>query len=72
MLLTVSDEELLPMPENILRFFGCVTREVEIESYAPTMITRETIVGYLNAKLLANTAEEINDAPNRFQDYLDE
>lgn len=71
-LLTVSDEELLPMPESILRFFGCVTREVEIMSYAPTMITRDAIVGYLNAKLLSNAAEEINDAPNCFQDYLDE
>lgn len=71
-LLTVSDEELLPMPESILRFFGCVTREVEIESWAPTTILRDSIVGYLNAKLLANAAEEINDAPNRFHDYLDE
>ena len=71
-LLTVSDEELLPMPESILRFFGCVTREVEIESWAPTTISRDAIVGYLNAKLLANAAEEINAAPNRFHDYLDE
>ena len=71
-LLTVSDEELLPMPESILRFFGCVTREIEIESWAPTTITSDAIVGYLNAKLLSNAAEEINDAPNCFQDYLDE
>ena len=71
-LLTVSDEELLPMPESILRFFGCVTREVEIESWSPTTISRDAIVGYLNAKLLANAAEEISDALNRFQDYLDE
>ena len=71
-LLTVSDEDLLPMPESILRFFGCVKREVEIESWSPTTISRDAIVGYLNAKLLANAAEEINDAPNCFQDYLDE
>lgn len=71
-LLTISDEELLPMPVSILRFFGCVTREVEIESWSPATISRDAIVGYLNAKLLANAAEEINDAPNHFQDYLDE
>lgn len=71
-LLTVSDEELLPMPESILRFFGCVTRDVEIESWAPTTIMRDAIVGYLNAKILSNAAKEINDAPNNFQDYLDE
>lgn len=71
-LLTVSDEELLPMPKNILRFFGCVSRDVEIESWAPTTISRDSIVGYMNATLLANAAEEINDAPNCFQDYLDE
>lgn len=71
-LLTVSDEELLPMPESILRFFGCVTRDVEIESWAPTTIMRDAIVGYLNAKILSNAAKEINDAPNSFQDYLDE
>lgn len=71
-LLTISDEELLPMPVSILRFFGCVTREVEIESWSPATISRDAIVGYLNAELLANAAEEINDAPNHFQDYLDE
>ena len=71
-LLTISDEELLPMPECILRFIGCVSRDVEIGKWAPTLITKDAIVGYLNAKLLLKAAEEINEAPNNFQDYLDE
>ena len=70
-LLTFSEEELLPMPECILRFFGCVKRDVEIESWAPTVVTEDAIVGYLNAKLLSSAAEEVNEAPNNYQDYLD-
>jgi hypothetical protein len=71
-LLTISDEDLLPMPECVLRFFGCVKRDVEIESWVPAAVTKDTIVGYLNTKLLLNAAEEINEAPNNYQDYLNE
>lgn len=70
-LLTVSEEELLPMPENILRFFGCVTREVKVESWRPTAVTKNNIIGYLTAGQLS-AADDTNDAPNCYQDYLDE
>ena len=71
-LLTVSDEELLPMPESILRFFGCITRDIEVESWAPVVVKDATVYGYIDSKLLANASGDTNDAPNYYQDYIDE
>ena len=71
-LLTVSDEELLPMPESILRFFGCITRDVEVESWTPAVATEGLVYGYLDSKLLGNASGDTSDTPNYYRDYLDE
>lgn len=71
-LLTVSNEELLPMPEDILHYFGCAQREVEIASWEPVRLAGDEIIGYLDAKLLSNASGEIKDVENHYQDYLNE
>lgn len=60
------------MPESILRFFGCITRDIEVESWAPVVVKDATVYGYIDSKLLANASGDTNDAPNYYQDYIDE
>lgn len=71
-LLTISDEELLPMSENILKFFGCVTRDITTNSCGSVQIPGDALLGYLDTKLLKEASEHISQVNNNFKDYVDE
>lgn len=71
-LLTISDEELLPMSENILKFFGCVTRDITTNFCGSVQIPSDALLGYLDTKLLKEASEHISQVNNNFKDYVDE
>lgn len=71
-LLTVSDERLLPMSETVLMNFGCITRDITVDTWDPVHIAGETLFGYLETKLLNEASEHISKTNNYFQSYIDE
>lgn len=71
-LLTVSDEELIPMSEGVLKYFGCVSRDIETEEHSRIDYSTAQCLGYLDAKLLRKAAEEIEEPDNYYQEYADE
>ena len=71
-LLTVSSEELLPMPKDVLRVFGCAQRDVDVSSWDPVCLPEGALIGYLDTELLSSASKEITSVVNHYQDYLDE
>ena len=71
-LLTVSSEELLPMPKDLLRVFGCAQRDVDVSSWDPVCLPEGALIGYLDTELLSEASKEITSTVNHYQDYLDE
>lgn len=71
-LLTVSDEDLIPMSSGILRTFGCITKEVKRDSHGPVLITEEACIGYIDTKLLTLNAAQAKDVPNYYDEYVDD
>ena len=71
-LLTVSDEELIPMTAGILQAFGCVTKEIKKSSHGPVSFSDDACIGFIDTELLAIAAAQVKDVPNYFEDYIDE
>lgn len=71
-LLTISDEELIPMTAGILQAFGCVTKEIKKSSHGPVSISDDACIGFIDTELLAIAAAQVKDVPNYFEDYIDE
>ena len=71
-LLTVSDEELIPMSEGMLKFFGCVSKDIETVEHGKIDYSTAKCLGYLDTKLLRKASEEITKPDNYYQEYLDE
>lgn len=71
-LLTVSDEELIPMSEGVLRYFGCVSRDIETGEHWRIDYSTAQCIGYLDTKLLSKAAEEVEEPNNYYQEYVDE
>jgi hypothetical protein len=71
-LLTASDEELIPMTAGILRSFGCVTKEIKKSPHGPVSFTDDACIGFIDTELLSINAGQIKDVPNYFEEYIDE
>ena len=71
-LLTVSDEELIPMSEGVLKYFGCVSKDIELGEHGRVDYSTAQYLGYLDTKLLRKAAVEIEKPNNCYQDYVDE
>lgn len=71
-LLTVSDEELIPMSEGVLKYFGCVSKDIEPEEHWRIDYSTAQCIGYLDIKLLRKAAEEVEKPDNYYQEYVNE
>lgn len=71
-LLTVSDEELLPMSEGVLKYFGCVSRNIQVEEHGKVDYSTAKGIGYLDTKLLSVASKEIKESNNYYQEYLND
>lgn len=72
MILTISDEDLIPMSSRVLRAFGCITKEFKQSMHGIVSLTGEACIGFIDTKLLAINAAQIKDVPNHFEEYVDE
>ena len=72
MILTISDEDLIPMSSRVLRAFGCVTKEFKQSMHGIVSLTGDACIGFIDTKLLAINAAQIKDVPNHFEEYVDE
>ena len=70
-LLTVSEEELIPMSEDVLKHFGCVSRDIETGEHGRIDYSTAKCIGYLDTKLLREAAVETGKLNNCYQDYVD-
>lgn len=71
-LLTVSNEELIPMSEGVIKYFGCVSTDIEPGEHGRVDYSTAQCLGYLDTKLLRKAAVEIEKPNNCYQDYVDE
>ena len=71
-IMTAAEEELLPMPESILRYFGCISKDVKVSSWETVPFSNNNVIGYIDTKLLSSASEEITEVENHYQDYIDE
>lgn len=72
MILTISDEDLIPMSSKVLRAFGCITKEFKQSMHGIVSLTGDACIGFIDTKLLAINAAQIKDVPNHFEEYVDE
>lgn len=72
MILTISDEDLIPMSSRVLRTFGCITKEFKQSMHGIVSLTGDACIGFIDTKLLAINAAQIKDVPNHFEEYVDE
>lgn len=71
-LLTVSNEELIPLSEDIIQYFGCVPKSVETKAHGRISYAKATYFGYLDTNLLFAASKEIEEPNNHFAEYVDE
>jgi hypothetical protein len=72
-LLTVSDEDLIPLSEGIIRYFGCVPKSIETKAHEKISYANATCYGYLDTNLLHTASKEITEElSNYFAEYVDE
>lgn len=72
-LLTVSDEDLIPLSEGIIRYFGCVPKSIETKAHEKISYAKATCYGYLDTNLLHTASKEITEElSNYFAEYVDE
>lgn len=71
-LLTVSDEELIPLSEGVLKYFGCVSRNIETNKHGKIDYSTAKCLGYLDTKLICEVVEKIVVPENHYQEYIDE
>ena len=71
-LLTASDEELIPMSEGVIKYFGCISREVQSEEHGKIDYSEAKYIGYLDTKLLVTASKKTKESGNCYQDYLNE
>lgn len=72
MILTISDEDLIPMSSKVLRAFGCITKEFKQSMHGIVSLTGDACIGFIDTKLLAINEAQIKDVPNHFEEYVDE
>lgn len=72
MILTISDEDLIPMSSRVLRAFGCITKEFKQSMHGIVSLTGDACIGFIDTKLLAINEAQIKDVPNHFEEYVDE
>ena len=72
-LLTVSDEDLIPLSEGIIQYFGCIPKSIETKSHGKISYANATCYGYLDTNLLHTASKEITEElSNYFVEYVDE
>ena len=71
-LLTVSDEDLIPLSESIIQYFGCAPKSIEAKMHGKISYANATYYGYLDANLLSEASKEIEEPSNYFAEYVDE
>lgn len=72
-LLTVSDEDLIPLSEGIIQYFGCVPKSIETKAHGKISYANATCYGYLDTNLLHTASKEITEElSNYFAEYVDE
>lgn len=72
-LLTVSDEDLIPLSEGIIQYFGCIPKSIETKSHGKISYANATCYGYLDTNLLHTASKEITEElSNYFAEYVDE
>ena len=71
-LLTVSDEDLIPLSEGIIQYFGCAPKSAETKSHGRISYANATYYGYLDTNLLFAASKEIEEPKNHFAEYVDE
>ena len=71
-LLTVSEEDLIPLSEGIIQYFGCAPRSIETKMHGKISYANATYYGYLDANLLFAASKEIEKPSNYFAEYVDE
>jgi len=69
-LLTVSDEDLIPLPEGIIQYFGCAPKSAETKSHGRISYANATYYGYLDTNLLFAASKEIEEPKNHFAEYV--
>ena len=71
-LLTVSEEDLIPLSEGIIQYFGCAPKSIETKMHGKISYANATYYGYLDANLLFAASKEIEEPSNYFAEYVDE
>lgn len=71
-LLTVSDEDLIPLSKSIIQYFGCAPKSAETKSHGRISYANATYYGYLDTNLLFAASKEIEEPKNYFAEYVDE
>ena len=71
-LLTVSEEELIPLSEGILQYFGCAQKTIETVKHGKINFAEATCLGYMDTSLLFGASKQIEEPANYYEDYIDE
>jgi hypothetical protein len=71
-LMTVSEEDLIPLSEGIIQYFGCAPKSIETKMHGKISYANATYYGYLDANLLFAASKEIEEPSNYFVEYVDE
>lgn len=71
-LMTVSEEDLIPLSEGVIQYFGCAPKSIETKSHGKISYAKATYYGFLDTNLLLEASKEIEEPNNYFAEYVDE
>lgn len=71
-LLTVSEEELMPMSKGILQYFGCASKTIETVKHGKINFEEAACLGYMDTSLLFGASKQKEELVNYYEDYVDE
>ena len=71
-LLTVSNEDLIPLSESVIQYFGCAPKSIETKSHGRISYAKVKYQGFLDTNLLLAASKEIEVPNNYFAEYVDE
>lgn len=68
----VVGDELMPMPEAVLKHFGCIDKSISFEPSHVMHFADDANLGYLTPTELSEVKEQAMEVQNMFEQYIDE
>ena len=71
-LCTVAEDDLITMPESVLKHFGCIDKACQFDTSSAMVMADDANLGYLTTEELIREGQQDFDVHNMFEQYIDE